>query len=287
MQIRLLGHLEASVDDRPVALGGAKQRAVLAMLGLEANRSVTADRLIEGLWGEDAAAERGQDGAELRLAAAQGARRRRRRGDPHARARVRAADRPRAGGRAAARAARRRGGARRRTATRRARRWRCSAATRWPTSPTSRSRSREIRRLEELRLTAAELAIDADLAAGPPPRGRRRDRRAAGREPAARASPRRSGCWRCTAAGARPRRSRRTGTRATTLVEADRRSSPDPSCSALHAAILRQDPALNVEPRRERAARRSWSGGGAPLIGRERELRALRDAVACAAAAAS
>src|SRR6478735_4372186 len=52
MQIHVLGHLEATVDDRPVALGGIKQRAVLAMLGLEANRPVTADRLIEGLWGE-------------------------------------------------------------------------------------------------------------------------------------------------------------------------------------------------------------------------------------------
>ena len=52
MRLSVLGHLEASVDDRPVALGGAKQRAVLAMLGLEANRAVTADRLIEGLWGE-------------------------------------------------------------------------------------------------------------------------------------------------------------------------------------------------------------------------------------------
>ena len=73
MQIRVLGPLEASIDDRPVALGGAKQRAVLAMLGLEANRAVTADRLIEGLWGERAAAERREDGPELRLAAAQGA----------------------------------------------------------------------------------------------------------------------------------------------------------------------------------------------------------------------
>jgi DNA-binding SARP family transcriptional activator len=44
MQIRVLGPLEASVDDRPVALGGPKQRAVLAMLGLEANRAVAADR---------------------------------------------------------------------------------------------------------------------------------------------------------------------------------------------------------------------------------------------------
>src|ERR671932_1102636 len=53
MQIRVLGHLEASVDDRPIGLGGEKQRAVLAMLGLEANRTVTADRLIEGLWGDE------------------------------------------------------------------------------------------------------------------------------------------------------------------------------------------------------------------------------------------
>src|SRR3954469_4348627 len=53
MQLHVLGHLEATVDDRPVALGGAKQRAVLAMLGLEAGRPVTADRLIEGLWGEE------------------------------------------------------------------------------------------------------------------------------------------------------------------------------------------------------------------------------------------
>ena len=53
MQIRVLGPLEASIDDHPVAIGGAKQRAVLAMLGLEANRAVTAERLIEGLWGDE------------------------------------------------------------------------------------------------------------------------------------------------------------------------------------------------------------------------------------------
>src|SRR5262245_33158415 len=51
MRLSILGHVEASVDDRPIALGGAKQRAVLAMLGLEANRAIAADRLIEGLWG--------------------------------------------------------------------------------------------------------------------------------------------------------------------------------------------------------------------------------------------
>src|SRR3954470_12377351 len=53
MQIRLLGSVEASADERPVALGGSKQRAVLAMLGLEANRLVSADRLIDGLGGEE------------------------------------------------------------------------------------------------------------------------------------------------------------------------------------------------------------------------------------------
>ena len=37
---------------QPLPLGARKQRAVLAMLALEANRPVSADRLSEGLWGE-------------------------------------------------------------------------------------------------------------------------------------------------------------------------------------------------------------------------------------------
>src|SRR5262245_47034186 len=52
MEIRVLGPLEVCIDDRPVEIGGTKMRAVLAMLGLEANHAVAADRLIEGLWGE-------------------------------------------------------------------------------------------------------------------------------------------------------------------------------------------------------------------------------------------
>jgi len=40
------------VDGRLVALGAPKQRAVLAMLALEAGRTLSADRLAEGLWGE-------------------------------------------------------------------------------------------------------------------------------------------------------------------------------------------------------------------------------------------
>ena len=52
MQLHVLGPVEASADGRPVSLGGPKPRAVLVMLGLEANRTLTADQLIEGLWGE-------------------------------------------------------------------------------------------------------------------------------------------------------------------------------------------------------------------------------------------
>jgi DNA-binding SARP family transcriptional activator len=47
---RILGSLEASRGGRPLALGGAKQRAVLALLLLGANRVVTTDELIEALW---------------------------------------------------------------------------------------------------------------------------------------------------------------------------------------------------------------------------------------------
>src|SRR3954470_14132146 len=52
MEIRLLGLVEASHDGRALALGGTKPRALLAMLALHANAPVSADRLIEGLWGE-------------------------------------------------------------------------------------------------------------------------------------------------------------------------------------------------------------------------------------------
>src|SRR3954469_628809 len=52
MDIRVLGPVEASVAERPVVLRAAKQRAVLAMLALDANHTVSMDRLIEGLWGE-------------------------------------------------------------------------------------------------------------------------------------------------------------------------------------------------------------------------------------------
>jgi DNA-binding SARP family transcriptional activator/tetratricopeptide (TPR) repeat protein len=52
MEIRVFGPLEASVDGRPVPLGGAKPRALFAMLALDAGSVVSVERLIVGLWGE-------------------------------------------------------------------------------------------------------------------------------------------------------------------------------------------------------------------------------------------
>jgi len=51
VDFRLLGPLEVSDDDRPLALGGVKQRSVLAILLMHANELVTADQLIDQIWG--------------------------------------------------------------------------------------------------------------------------------------------------------------------------------------------------------------------------------------------
>ncbi|MEO6653731.1 MAG: BTAD domain-containing putative transcriptional regulator, partial [Ilumatobacteraceae bacterium] len=55
MQIRLLGPIEVVTGDRQVDLGPRKQRALLCVLALNANRVVTTDRILEELWGDDAA----------------------------------------------------------------------------------------------------------------------------------------------------------------------------------------------------------------------------------------
>jgi DNA-binding SARP family transcriptional activator/WD40 repeat protein len=52
IEIRVLGRVEALVDGRSLPLKRSKQRGVLAMLALHANRRVSADELIDGLWGE-------------------------------------------------------------------------------------------------------------------------------------------------------------------------------------------------------------------------------------------
>ena len=52
MKYRLLGPLEVQGGDGTLPLGGAKQRAVLALLLLSANRVVPRERLIDELWGD-------------------------------------------------------------------------------------------------------------------------------------------------------------------------------------------------------------------------------------------
>jgi DNA-binding SARP family transcriptional activator/WD40 repeat protein len=52
MQFHVLGPLEVLDAGRTIALGGSKQRALLALFVLHANETLTTDRLIDGLWGE-------------------------------------------------------------------------------------------------------------------------------------------------------------------------------------------------------------------------------------------
>jgi DNA-binding SARP family transcriptional activator len=54
MEVRLLGPLELAEDGRPIACGGARQGAVLALLVLRANEVVPSERLLLELWGQDA-----------------------------------------------------------------------------------------------------------------------------------------------------------------------------------------------------------------------------------------
>jgi DNA-binding SARP family transcriptional activator len=52
VEFRILGPLEVSHEGRPVHIGGAKERALLAFLLLHAGEPVSVDRLIDELWGE-------------------------------------------------------------------------------------------------------------------------------------------------------------------------------------------------------------------------------------------
>src|SRR5919106_1136001 len=54
MEFRLLGPLEVVENGAAIDVGSAKQRALLAVLLLNANRVVSRDDLIDALWGERA-----------------------------------------------------------------------------------------------------------------------------------------------------------------------------------------------------------------------------------------
>jgi DNA-binding SARP family transcriptional activator/class 3 adenylate cyclase len=53
-EFRMLGPLQVTADGRTLPLGGPKQRALLALLLVHANETVSRDRLIDELWGEAA-----------------------------------------------------------------------------------------------------------------------------------------------------------------------------------------------------------------------------------------
>jgi len=59
VEFLVLGPLEVREGTRLISLGGAKQRALLALLVLHANEVVSRDRLIDGLWGEEPPASAG------------------------------------------------------------------------------------------------------------------------------------------------------------------------------------------------------------------------------------
>src|SRR4051812_43625741 len=52
MDFRILGPLEVFENGRALELGGPKQRALLALLLLDANHVVATERLIDALWDE-------------------------------------------------------------------------------------------------------------------------------------------------------------------------------------------------------------------------------------------
>ena len=275
IQLHVLGPVEASADGRPLLLGGQKPRAVLVMLGLEANRTLTADQLIEGLWGErppasaskliqtyvwrlrralgdDAGAQivtRGR-GYELRI-------------DPEC-VDARRFERLLAVANRAEEAGEPLDVAREALNI-----WRGAALANLADEPFAAA---EIRRLEEMRMQATELAIAADLAAG-------RHRKAAAEIDAL--------------IGEHPLRERLHAQRMLALYRCGRQADaleayrqarhtlvdqigvePGPELQRLHDAILRQDPSLELVvlefPRELDAA------GSPPLIGRDAELAWLR-----------
>jgi DNA-binding SARP family transcriptional activator len=169
-EVRLLGSVEALADGHSLSLGGSKQRSVVAMLALNANTTLSGDRLIDGLWGDDpprSAAKNVQlyisrlrkalaesraeaeivthgHGYELRLPA-------------------RAVDALRFENLVEEAAPERASGGVNAAARSALELWRGAPLADVADEPFALT---EIRRLEELRLQALELAIDAELAAG-------------------------------------------------------------------------------------------------------------------------
>ena len=268
MDLRVLGPVEATVDDQP----GRHRRGQAARAARDARAQRRLGGLVRGAdrraVGRGAAGDREQDGAGLRLAAAQGAR-------------APAATAPRSSPAAAATS--------------------CGSATARSTPAASSGCVADGAPREALALwrgppldDVADRAVRA--ARDPPPRGAAaRGGRAGDRAGPRRRPPRRG---RRRARGAGRRRSRcasactaqrmlalyRSGRQADAL-EAYRRArdgarraigvEPGPELRRLHEAILRQDPSLDLPA--AAAELPPELEAGTPLVGRDAELDALRE----------
>src|SRR5882724_10488429 len=255
-QFGLLGPLSVNSDGEPIALGGQKRRALLAVLLLEANQIVSRDRLIDALWGEDAL-ETAPPGYRLVIEADTVDLCEFMRLSEEGRTALRAADA--AGAADALRAA--------------LALWRGAPLADLPWEPFAQA---EIVRLEELRLAALEDRIEADLALGRHGQLVGELERLVAEQPfreRLRAQLMlalyRSG--RQADALAVYQRARRT------LVD-ELGIEPSESVRQLERAILAHDPALNVPQAGPTSPRRAPTPP-TPLLGREGELAALADLV--------
>ena len=276
-EVRLLGSVEALVDGHPLALGGSKQRSLVALLALNANRTLGADELIDAIWGDDppqsAAKNVQRNVSQLRKAL----------GSDDAGARIltrgrgyelRVAE----GAVDALRFEQLVEEAAREPAVAGANGRAAAALELWRGAPLADVASEpfagpEIGRLEELHLRAVELAIDADLAAG-------RQAEAIARLEALVAE--------------EPLRERLHAQRMLALYRAGRQSEaldayrearetlieqigvePGPELKRLQEQILAQDPSLDAPPPIVELPMQ-LEGGSPLLAGRERELHWLR-----------
>ena len=256
MDLRLLGPVEVRLDDRPIELGPRKQRAVLAMLALQVGRTVSADRLVEGLWGEHPPSSAPKmvqlyishlrpllDGSGARIVTRE------------RRLRAAAPD----GEVDAVRFERLLEESRAREALAL---WHGDALADVADEPFAAA---EIRRLDELRLRAAESAIDERPGGGPARRGDRRARGARGRRAAARA-PARAAHARAVPLRPPVGRARGLPRRALGARRADRRRARGRA-----AAAAGRDPRPGPRARRARGGRGGAGDRAAAAAARARE----------------
>ena len=276
--VRILGPIEVWDRQRRVELGGPRQVSLLALLVLEANRGVTSDALIDALW-RDGDVSRTQATADGGAATASGTCTGLRGREACARDGGRRLSAPARSHRTRQRVVR--GGRRRRSsgvADRRFERARdclAKALSLWRGPPLAEVvfedfAQPEIRRLEELRVSALESRIDADLQLG-------RDAELVSELEAL--------------VSEEPVRERLAGQLMTALYRGGRQADaldvyqrirthlaeqlglePGPALRELQTKILEHDPALEFSPRAPPAPAGNLPVPATPFLGRAREL---------------